>query len=57
MATVVEFNYLKDTKNTYRYQEEVEEDHSPTIGQMYVSKAVFPDGAPARIRITVERIA
>lgn len=53
----VTFTYLKDTKNTYRFQEEVAEGAEPMVGQMYVSKAAFPEGQPNRIRVSIEKLS
>lgn len=45
----------RETKNTYRYQEELSESGKPPIiGTLYIQKWALGSPPPQRIRITVE---
>lgn len=46
------FVYERDTKRTYRFQEE---GNAPIIGTLYVQKHVF-DSRPNRIEVTIKDI-
>jgi len=46
----VEFEYERDTKRMYRFQETSEE---PVIGYLYVKKAAF-SSQPKKLKVTVE---
>ena len=52
------FTYEKETKNTVRYQEELDEvAHSSrdiAVGTLYVQKKVLGEPAPQRLRVTIE---
>ena len=47
------FKIDKETRNTVRYAEEVE-DRRPVVGTVYVDKYELPKPFPKRIRVTVE---
>ncbi len=44
----------KETKGTYRFEEEVETGGTMAIGTLYVKKPVFGGIAPERIQVTIE---
>ena len=51
---VVEFDFERETKNTYRFQESgLKEDERGIIGTLYILKAAF-DEQPKGIKVTVE---
>jgi hypothetical protein len=47
------FTLERETKNTYRYQEELS-DKPPIIGTLYVQKWALGSPPPRRIHLTVE---
>jgi hypothetical protein len=53
MRKEITFTLEKETKNTYRYQEELSGE-PPAIGTLYVQKWVLGQQAPQRIRLTLE---
>ena len=57
-TTVVTMTQDKVTKNAVRYKEDHESDtEADKIGQLYVQKATFPNGAPKQVRVTVETLS
>lgn len=44
----------RETKRTFRFEEEVETGGSPVIGILYVKKPTFSGMAPTRIQVTIE---
>lgn len=48
---VLTFKHERDTKNTRRYQEVVEEGKQPVIGTLYVRQSAKP---PDTLRVTIE---
>jgi len=52
------FTYEKETKNTIRYQEELDDEaHSSkdiAVGTLYVQKEVLGDPVPQRLKVTIE---
>lgn len=47
----------KVTTNAVRYKEDhADETEADKVGQLYVQKATFPNGAPKQIRVTVESV-
>jgi len=44
----------KETKGTYRFEEEVEIGNNPVIGSLYIKKSTFEGKAPERIQVTIE---
>jgi hypothetical protein len=46
------FRFEKETKNTYRYQEDPEGGQPPKIGSLYVQKWALP-GKPEVLTVTV----
>ncbi len=47
----------KVTKNAVRFKEDHASDTEPDrIGQLYLQKHNFPNGAPTQIRVTVEAV-
>lgn len=51
-----EFTFERATKNTYRYQEIVNEGGEPQLSQaVYIYKTALPT-KPQRIRVTVEEV-
>jgi hypothetical protein len=49
----VELTLVKTTKNTFRYEGA---DEDAAIGDVYVAKTAFPEGAPQTIRLTIEAV-
>lgn len=56
MRKEITFTLEKETKNTYRYQEELSGE-PPAIGTLYVQKWVLGQPAPQRIRLTLETLS
>jgi hypothetical protein len=52
---VVEFVHERDTKNTTRFQEVVEDGKTPLVGTLYVNKSTGIAGN-VRVRVTIEQI-
>jgi len=51
------FTYEKETKNTIRYQEELDEAYSSrdiAVGALYIQKEVLGEPVPQRLRVTIE---
>ncbi len=48
----IEFEFERATKNTYRFQEK--SSGEPSIGTLYVKKAVFGTKEPEKVKVTVE---
>lgn len=49
------FRFLKETKNTVRYEEQLLEGEGLVVGNLYIQKAALPDGDPPKeVTITVE---
>lgn len=47
----------KTTKNAVRYAEDhAVETEADKIGQVYMQKSAFPDGAPQQVRVIVEAL-
>jgi hypothetical protein len=47
----------KVTKNAVRYKEDHErEDQADLVGQLYLQKAAFPNGAPQKIAVAVQAL-
>ncbi|MCL5989678.1 MAG: hypothetical protein M1166_05040 [Candidatus Thermoplasmatota archaeon] len=46
----IEFQFERDTKNTYRFQEAGD---NPVIGTLYVKKSVFKK-EPKKIKVAIE---
>lgn len=44
----------KETKNTVRYSELVEENNEPFMKEVYIQKSAFTGEIPTQVRITVE---
>lgn len=53
MKKEVTFTLERETKNTYRYQEELSGE-PPAIGTLYVQKWVLGQPPPKRIRVILE---
>lgn len=51
----VDFLFEKETKGTYRFQEQGLPE-SVKIGTLYVRKTALPNGAPKGLRVTVEEV-
>ena len=47
----LELNKIKETKGTFVYGSDKEDAPIPSV---YIKKAAFPDGAPAKIKLTIE---
>lgn len=47
------FTRLRETKNTVRFEEEVETGHPPVIGTIYIQKWFV--GEAAEITVTIEK--
>ena len=47
------FTFERDTKNKYRFTEEVPTDTEDTLGTIYIRKSKFPDGHPTKLRVTI----
>lgn len=58
MATVsLEFEYERDTKNTVRFAETVEDGDPTLVGTLYLQKFANKElGNPERIRVTIEAV-
>lgn len=50
---VLEFRRERETKGTWRYQEQ-ERPEGEAVGSLYVKKAALGDNAPERLRVTIE---
>ena len=48
----IEFEFERDTKNTYRFQEKSE--GAQTIGTLYVQKFIFGSKEPKALKVTLE---
>jgi len=48
----IEFEFERATKNTYRFQEKASGE--PSIGMLYVQKALFGSKEPKKVKVTVE---
>lgn len=46
----------KETKNTYRYDEEPQAGQPPKVGTQYIQKWALPSPPPQRIKLTVEAV-
>ncbi len=51
--TVLKFNYEKETKNSVRYKEELEEGKAPVVGTLYVQK--WFAGSSKSLKITIDK--
>jgi len=51
----ITFKLEKETKNTYRYQEQPEDGKPPVISTIYVQKWFLGNPAPKEITITIEK--
>lgn len=52
----ITFTFRNETKNTFRFQEEAEDDD--IIGSLYIRKSAFADGkAPESLTVTIETAA
>lgn len=49
----VEFELDRETKNTYRFAETVEQDETPVIGTLYVQKSAFDGAAPESLTVMI----
>jgi len=47
------FKLEKETKNTVRYTEVLEDGESPVIGTLYVQKTYLPTSRPETISVTI----
>lgn len=55
MKKVIRFTQERLTKNTVRFQEEVNsQGDTPAIGTLYVQQAVFGGQIPQHITVTIE---
>ncbi|HEY4026519.1 MAG TPA: hypothetical protein VGO86_08805 [Candidatus Dormibacteraeota bacterium] len=50
---VLEFRRERETKGTWRYQEEERPD-GEAVGSLYVKKAALGENPPDRLRVTIE---
>ncbi len=50
---VLDFRRERETKGTWRYQEEERPD-GEAVGTLYVKKAVLGENPPKRLRVTIE---
>lgn len=50
---VLEFRRERETKGTWRYQEQERSD-GEVVGTLYIKKAALGDDPPARLRVTIE---
>jgi hypothetical protein len=48
------FNKEKETKGTYRYQEQAVAERDTAVGSLYLKKAVVGDPPPTQLRVTIE---
>lgn len=52
------FNYEKETKNTVRYREELDEEaHSSrdiAVGTLYIQKEALGEPVPQRLKVSIE---
>lgn len=49
----VTFNYLRPTKNTYRY-DEVVSGEAPLVGALYIQKWAIGADPPEAVNVTIE---
>ena len=49
----VAFTLERETKNTFRYNEDTEDGKPPKIGSLYVQKWALPKPAPSRLTLTL----
>ncbi len=49
----VRFKFLRETKTTYRFEEEGE---NPKVGTIYVKKSVFGGKIPKEVIVTIEEV-
>ncbi len=54
MKKSLEFVLEKETKNTFRYQEQTKDGQPPAIGSLYVQKWALGSNAPKTLTVTVE---
>ena len=47
----IEFEFERETKNTYRFQEK--DSGNPAIRTLYVQKSVFGSKEPKKVKVTV----
>lgn len=47
------FHQEKETKNTWRYKEQPEDDKPVMIGPLYIQKSTLGDPAPKTIKVTI----
>lgn len=50
----IAFTFERETKNTYRFAEDIVDDRAPVIGTLYIQKAAFEFIQPQNIVVTVE---
>jgi hypothetical protein len=48
------FTLEKETKNTYRFQEDDTPGHPPAIGTLYIQRYLFNGSKPDKITLTLE---
>ena len=51
------FTFNKETKNTVRFSEVVEDDSTPVIGELYVRKSAIKGDTPKTLTLTVGELA
>ena len=49
------FKFQRDTKRTYRFEEEADSNQQVAVGILYVQKDAF-DAQPDRIKVTIEEV-
>jgi len=54
MKFIAKFKMEKETKGTYRYQEETENGQPPKIGTLYIRKWALGSPIPQNLTVTVE---
>jgi hypothetical protein len=52
-VAVVRFGFLKETKSTYVYDEQLPELTPPMIGRLYIKKWTLGTTAPANIEVVI----
>lgn len=48
------FTLMRETKNTFRYEEDVEDGEEAIIGYLYIRKSAVDGPAPETVLVTVD---
>jgi len=54
MEKTIEFEYEKETKNTFRFQEVVAEEGEKIIGSLYIQKSFFGGKQPEKVTVILK---